>query len=215
MTRTRVLLMIMTAVLLSPTPAYAARGFWGWLEELSGPGPFRGGAVSLTVACTEGASNRLKSCVPTRRDVSGIRRTVMVRIGVFDSDDGPRFNDLPETDADNQGRVRLSYVTGLYLFRLHRSFDIGPGVGFVRLSGDGFDPFYKVVLTPMNASFTPFALKWEKSRYARILRLELDNSFIPQGFKGADFNNSRTKFDSGPEFITRAVVVLDVTALFW
>jgi hypothetical protein len=214
MTRTRLLLM-MTAVLLWPTQAHAARGFWGWLEELSGPGPFRGEAISLTLACVEGQTNRLKSCVPTRRDVSEIRRTVMLRIGVFDSDDGPRFNDLPETDADNQGKVRLFSVTGMYLFRLHRSFDIGPGAGFVRLSGDRFDPFYKLVLTPVNASFTPFALNWPKSRYARILRLELDNSFVPQGFKGSDFNNSRTKFDSGPEFITRAVAVVDVTALIW
>ena len=42
MTRTRLLLMLI-AVLLWPTQAHAARGFWGWLEELSGPGPFKGG----------------------------------------------------------------------------------------------------------------------------------------------------------------------------
>jgi hypothetical protein len=218
MTRTRLVLM-MTVVLLWPSPAHAAMGFWGWLEELSGPGPFRGEAISLTVACVEGKTNQLQRCLPIRKNdrISSIRRTLVVRIGVFDSDAGPRFNDLPETDEDNQGKVRLWAVTGLYLFRLHRSLDIGPGAGFVRLSGARFDPFYKLVLTPLNASFTPFALKekWKDSPYARLLRLELDNSFVPQGFKGTDFKNSTTKFDSGPEFITRAVVVLDVTAFIW
>ena len=215
MTRTRLLLM-MIALLAWPGQAHAARGFWGWLEELSGPGPFTGIFVtSVTVACAGGQATRLGSCVDTRRDVSTIRRTLVVRIGVFDSGDGPRFTDLPETDADNQGKVRLTAVTGLYLFRLHPSFDIGTGLGFVNLSGEGFDSFYKLVLTPVNASFAPFALKWPESRYARLLRLELDNSFVPQGFTGADFNNSRTKFDSGPEFLTRAAIVLDATALFW
>jgi hypothetical protein len=215
MTKTRLLLM-MIALLAWPTQAHAARGFWGWLEELSGPGPFTGIFVtSVTVACQGGQATRLGSCVETRRDVSAIRRTFVIRIGIFDSGDGPRFSDLPETDADNQGMVRLTSFTGLYLFRLHPSLDIGSGLGFVKLSGERFDSFYKFVLTPMNASFTPFALKWPNSRYARLLRLELDNSFVPRGFTGADFNNARTKFDSGPEFLTRAAIVLDATALFW
>ena len=171
--------------------------------------------TSVTVACEGGQATRLGSCADTRRDVSTIRRTFVIRIGIFDSGDGPRFNDLPETDADNQGMVRLTAVTGLYLFRLHPSLDIGSGLGFVKLSGERFDSFYKFVLTPVNASFTPFALKWPTSRYARLLRLELDNSFVPKGFTGADFGNSRTRFDSGPEFMTRASFVLDVSSVIW
>jgi hypothetical protein len=213
MTRAR-LLLIMTAFLLWPSHAHAALGFWGWLEELSGPGPFKGGGIIQPVACLDPETHRLKWCWRTGKedDVSRIPRTLMVSFGVFNSVGGPRFNDLPETDADNQGKVRLLSVTGLYMFRLHRSLDIGPGVGFLRLSGERFDPFYKLVLTPMNASFAPFVLI-SKSRYARILRLELDSLFVPQGFKGADFRNSRTTFDSGPELINRAGVVLDFGAL--
>lgn len=123
MTSRRRSLLMMTAVLLWPSDAHAARGFWGWLEELSGPGPFRGETISLTVACVLDETNGVQRC-PTKP--SKIRRTVVVRIGVFDSDDGPRFNDLPATDIENQGRVRLWSVTGLYLFRVHRSLDIGP-----------------------------------------------------------------------------------------
>lgn len=210
MTRTRLSLLVMTAILLWPSPAHAARSFWGWLEELSGPGPFKGGGYSQAVACLN-AEKRLDWCWRPKepKDGSEIPQTLMVSIGVFNSDDGPRFNDLPETDADNRGKVRLWSVTALYLFRLG-ALDIGPGAGFMRLSGAGFDPFYKLVLTPLNASFAPFAVT-SKSRRARFLRLELDQSFVPQGFTGTDFNNPRTRFDSGPEFITRAAIVVDLT----
>jgi hypothetical protein len=210
MTRARLLPLMMTAILLWPSPAHAARGFWGWLEELSGPGPFKGGGYVQPVACVDPKTHRLKWCWRTL-DEDKVPQTLMVSVGVFNSGDGPRFNDLSETDADNQGNVRLWSVSGLYVFRVG-AFEIGPGAGLVRLSGAGFDPFYKLVLTPINASFAPLALKW-KTRRARALRLELDSSFIAQGFTGADFNNSRTSFDSGPEFITRGTLVVDFGAL--
>jgi hypothetical protein len=139
----------------------------------------------------------------------------MLNVGVFNTDDEtPRFGDLDAAAANNQGRVRLWSVTGLYVYRM-RALDVGTGGGIWLLSGDGFDLIKRPVLTPVNATFSPFALKWPKSRYARILRFELENTFIPQGFDGADFGNLQTKFDSGPEFITRAGIVIDFGALLW
>ena len=96
-----------------------------------------------------------------------------------------------------------------------RALEVGTGGGISMLSGDGFDLIKRPVLTPVNATFAPFALKWPKSRYARILRLELENTFIPQGFDGEDFGNLETKFDSGPEFVTRAGIVIDFGPLLW
>jgi hypothetical protein len=212
------LALLMSAVLLWPTHAHAARGFWGWLEELSGPGPFKGGGVTLPVACLDPETRRLEWCPAIRKPVdeskiprewSKIPQTVMVSFGVFNSGDGPRFADLPPNDDDNRGAVRLMSLTGLYVFHVG-ALEVGPGAGFLRLSGAGFDPFYKLVLTPVNASLAPLMLASKiTSRYRRLLRLELDTSFVPQGFKGTDFGNSRTAFDSGPEFITRAAVVVD------
>jgi hypothetical protein len=214
MTTTR-LVLIMIAVLLCPTQAHAARGFWGWLEELSGPGPFKGGAYAQPVACVD-KNGRLTACWRTKIDdnTPRIPQTLVVSAGVFNSGDRPRFDDLPAADADNRGNVRLLAVSGLYVLRVHRSLDLGAGAGFVRLSGARFDPFYKLVLTPFNGSFAPLALA-SSHRYARILRFEYDKSFVPQGFKGADFDNLRTGFDSGPEFITRYGIVIDFGALFW
>jgi hypothetical protein len=36
---------------------------------------------------------------------------------------------------------------------------------------------------------------------------------VPQGFKGKDFNNFKTRFDSGPEFLTRFATVIDIGQL--
>ncbi len=204
------LIIFVVAVALWPAPAHAS--FWSWLEELSGPGPFGGYMFSFTVACVQG--DQVKACPVTDRDTP---QRIVVRLGRFTSKaDRPRFKDLPASDADNQGDVHVMPVSGLWLFRLHRSLEAGPGIGFMRVSGDGFDAFSKVSLTPLSATFTPFALCKDlaKSRWAYVLRVELDTSYFPQGFKGVDFNNNRTTFDSGPEFLTRAGVVFDVGALF-
>jgi hypothetical protein len=87
----------------------------------------------------------------------------------------------------------------------------------MRFSGERFSSFYKLVLIPMSVSVTPFALhRWQSEgarRAARILRFELETSFVPQGFSGRDFDNARTRFDSGPEFLTRAATVIDLGEL--
>jgi hypothetical protein len=204
------LIIFVVAVALWPAPAHAS--FWSWLEELSGPGPFRGYMFSFTVACVRDGTP--KACPVNHEDT---RQTIVVRFGRFHSkEDRPRFKDLPASDADNQGEVHVMPVSGLWMFRLHRSLEAGPGIGFMRVSGDGFDAFSKVSLTPLSATFTPFALSEDlaKSRWAYVLRVELDTSYFPQGFNGTDFNNRRTTFDSGPEFLTRAGLVLDVGALY-
>jgi hypothetical protein len=204
--------MILFVAILATWPSTAHASFWSWLEELSGPGPFGGYMFSFTVACVR--DDTLKACPVGNEDT---RQTIVVRLGRFTSKaDRPRFKDLPASDADNQGDVHVMPVSGLWLFRLHRSLEAGPGIGFMRVSGNGFDAFSKVSLTPLSATFTPFALNKDlaKSRWAYVVRLELDTSYFPQGFNGTDFNNNRTTFDSGPEFLTRAGFALAVGALF-
>jgi hypothetical protein len=221
MTRAR-LLLVFIAVLLWPTHAHAARGFWGWLEELSGPGPFKGGGVSLPVLCVDSKTNEVAWCgkkkladstdkdmADQKQDnVAGLPATVMLNLGVFNSDaDRPRFSDLDAAAANNQGRVRLWSVTGLYVVRMG-ALDIGAGGGVWLLSGDGFDLIKKLALTPISATFSPVALKRPRSRFAR-LRLEFETTYIPQGFNGTDFGNSETRFNSGLELVNRIGIVVD------
>jgi hypothetical protein len=225
----RLLVFVLAASLC---PAVAQANIWSWLEELSGPGPFHGGVVWIPVMCRDKPSQNFEVlesptwhwCV-TRVRVTTIKEeeskikhplpmVFAVKLGWLRSEDGPRFKDLPRTDPDNQGQVSVIPVSGLFLFRLHRSLDVGGGAGILRVSGKGFDPLYRVSLVPISASLTPLALncKWQEKRWAYILRAEIESSFLPQGFKGSDFNNTRTSFKSGPEFLTRVGFVLDLGA---
>ena len=210
--KTRVVLLA-ALMALWPAHAQAARGFWAWLEELSGPGPFHGKPiVSLTVACFD-ADYSLESC---SRDFKRERPTLVVRFGSLHTEDSPRFVDLPPNDPDNRGEVRVIPVSFGVMYHPHPALALGPSVGFMRFSGEGFSPFYKVALTPMSMAVTPLAFGgWKDERLARILRFELETSFVPQGFKGSDFDNLRTRFDSGPEFLTRFATVIDLGELVW
>jgi hypothetical protein len=183
-------------------PATVHASFWSWLEELSGPGPFRGYMVSFPVPCPD-AQGVWRTC----HVGPGKTQTVVVRFGRLNSEGHLRFKDLPDT-PENRREVHVIPVSVLWMFHPHRSVEVGPGAGFLRVSGEGFDGFARLSLTPVSASFSPFALKWD-SKWAYLLRLEYDSSFFPRGFKGTDFQNTATRFDSGAEVLTRAGVVLD------
>jgi len=196
-------------LILSPTAAQAA-SWWEWLEELSGPGPFTGVVGSVPVVCQRGAT--WTHCWDKTK--GDINTSVVVRFGWFDSGDHPRFKDLPATDAENTGKVRVVPISGLFLFRPHRAVDIGPGAGVMVFYGPGFDTFPRFVLTPVSASLRPLLI-WTDAKWARVLRLELDTSYVTKGFTGRDFGNTRTAFRSGREFLTRTGIVIDLGDLFF
>jgi hypothetical protein len=211
----RAIRLIVFVAITACWPSTAHASWLSWLEELSGPGPFHGTMFTFTVACIR--SDELKACPVGDKNT---RQTIVVRFGRFtsvhDEDskrfDPRRFKDLPKEDPNNLEPVHAVPVSALWLFRMHRSLDVGGGIGFMRVSGNGFDAFSKISLTPLSASLTPLAI-WSHSPWARVVRLELDSSFFPQGFKGSDFNNLQTTFDSGPEVLTRGGLVFDLGAV--
>jgi hypothetical protein len=195
-----------------PSTAHA-ESWLSWLEELSGPGPFTGYMVSFTVPCKQ-QDNGLRRWKDCNFGTKEKPQTLVIKFGRYGSDGRPRFKDLEDTPFDDRREVKTAPVSVLWMFHVHRSFQLGPGVGFMRVSGDGFDGFSKLSLTPLSASFTPLALGWNR-RWAYVLRLEFDSSYFAQGFDRADFQNTHTKFDSGPEFLTRTGIVFDATALIF
>ena len=45
--------------------------------------------------------------------------------------------------------------------------------------------------------------------------LELETSFVTEGFAAAQFGNSRSKFSVGREWLTRAALVFDLGSIVW
>ncbi|MFL6279832.1 MAG: hypothetical protein ACJ731_06960 [Vicinamibacterales bacterium] len=201
---------LVVALALWPTGAYAAAGWWAWLEELSGPGPFHGLALGAPVLCS--GENGLVPCTPA----SGVKRLVFVTVSTVTSGHNLRFKDLPDT-PDNRREVHVLQVSGSYMFRLHPAVDVGVGAGTMRFSGEGFEPLWRVTLIPANAAVRPFTLigKWRTNPWAQVVRGEFETSFVMPGFTAAQFGTPASTFSVGPEFLTRAAVVIDFGPLVW
>lgn len=196
------LLVVIALIAFCPAPAYALEGWWDWLDALSGPGPYHGFGIGQTLFCKAGSNNNFTRLCWRETDQ---RQIVEARISWFIWDFGDqRFQD----DQGDTRSVNAFAFDGFYLFRINEDLDInvGPGVGLLRYSGDGFDPLYRFTFTPLSFSIAPFASR-SQSRVARGFRLRLDAMVVPQGFTGEQFGNTVTSFRSGGEFLTRMAVV--------
>ena len=100
----RVVILMMIAALW-PATAHAARGWWEWLEELSGPGHFDGPAFSYEVMCWKGKEaapcGRWKRKDPSIERNVRLDRYVEVTAGALTSHDRPRFK-----DSSRRARIR-------------------------------------------------------------------------------------------------------------
>jgi hypothetical protein len=201
-------LVLMTVAALWPATAHAARGWWGWLEELSGPGHFDGPVFSLELKCWKGTEptpcNRFKRPDATTERNRRLDKYLEVTVGALTSRDRPRFKDLEGTAADspaNHEAVRAYPLTAAVMFRPHRSVDIGPGAGVLLFSGTGVEEHARFVLVPVNLSWKPFLSKdsWHPNAVGRGLSLDVQTEVILKGFTGRDFGDTTTSFRSGRE----------------
>jgi hypothetical protein len=197
------LLLLIALVAFYPARAYALEGWWDWLDALSGPGPYHGLGFGQTLLCKAGSDNNFRSLC--WREDAELRQVVEARVSWFIWDFGAqRFQD----DPGDTRSVNAFALDGFYLFRINDDLDIdiGPGVGLLRYSGEGFDPLYRFTVTPLSFSIAPFASR-SPSRFARAFRLRLDAMVVPEGFTGEQFGNTVTSFRTGGEFLTRMAVV--------
>jgi hypothetical protein len=196
------LLLLIALIAFCPTRAYALEGWWDWLDALSGPGPYWGFGVGQTLLCQPASSTDFERLC--WREDRELRQVVEARASwLWWTFGEQRFQD----DPGDVRSVRAFSLDGFYLVRINDDFDIdvGPGVGLLRFSGDGFDPIYRFTVTPLSFSIAPFAKAAQPA--ARNFRLRLDSMYVPKGFTGQDFGNFVTTFETNGEFLTRMSVV--------
>jgi hypothetical protein len=197
------LLLMIALIAFCPARAYALEGWWDWLDALSGPGPYHGLGFGQTLLCKAESDNNFRTLC--WREDAELRQVVEARVSWFIWDFGDqRFQD----DPGDIRSVNAFAFDGFYLFRINDDLDIdiGPGMGFLRYSGEGFDPLYRFTFTPLSFSIAPFASR-SQSQVARGFRLRLDAMVVPAGFTGGQFGNTVTSFRSGGEFLTRMAIV--------
>ena len=196
-------------ICLALWPGVAHAAWWGFLQELSGPGPFWGLGDSVRVLCVRDTSpgSEITTCL-RGTDPDTIRQVVNVQYGVQWSG-GERFGDVAG-DADRVFAFRLEPT---YHFRVHPALDIGPGVGLLRLSGSGFAPLYRLSVTPISLAFTPGRLDGGTSTRSGLVRIRFDELYLPVGFSGADFGNAVTTYATSHEWLSSVTVDIDLWGL--
>jgi hypothetical protein len=197
---------LMACVILWPGVAHAS--FWGYLQELSGPGPFWGPDVTVRLACVtdSGIVTCLQDDMPERTHHI-LNMDVALQ---WSAGDEERFDDV----TGDKGRVWVFRLAPTYQYRVHPALDAGAGVGFARFSGVGFDPINRFTITPVSVTFTPGALDGSTGWAARLFRIRFDELYLPKGFTGADFGNSATSFHTDREWLSSVTLIFDLFEAF-
>ena len=211
-------LMLIVLMMAWPTAAHAARSWWGWLEELSGPGPFTGPMYSHNVRCWNGRGEEVP-CQSLKAEIKmnseeKIKKTLQVSFGYLTSGSRARFKDLVDSGQDtpdNHRTVHAVPINATMMFRVHRSLEVGPGIGVLFLGGSDVNASPAFVLLPVSASWKFLRLKssWQNTNLARIVSLELQSNFITRGYDGKNFGSTVTTFKSGPELTWSAGIAID------
>jgi hypothetical protein len=191
-------LTVLTLVMFWAAPAHAARSWWGWLEELSGPGPFMGTMYSSPVVCWGKGMDHVpcdnftkpKPPKEVKERNATVKKSLQLTFGVLSSGHNPRLDKLVGVagqEEENRRRVFAVPVNAAFMLRPHRSLDFGPGLGFIYFKGDG---------TPATTRFVGVAnASWKfllygatpSAAWRRVLSLEYQGTYVTKGFTGSDF----------------------------
>jgi hypothetical protein len=178
----------------------SARAGVGWLEKLSGPGPFFGIVYPLTITCDRimqqeverGAESsvyieqidrrRFFTCpLPTERGVT-LNRLVGVELWRLWTDQ----NELPY-DGNVDTGVRVTAGLGTLELAISRSFKIGGAAGVAWFSGDAFDTFARVVVQPARLTVAPLALFFPGNKKLEFLKVHANGNIFVGGVSARDF----------------------------
>jgi len=226
--RLGVALLVLGLTLLVPRDALA---LWGWIEQLSGPGPFYNSSEflvgqllcvvrdsesgeSTVVSLLNGDSQSRIACltdggVPRKR----VRAWVTAEFSFGRSDHNELFG-----TAEDQKSLQVGYlgVKPLMFVRALKAFDVGAGVGFNHFSGH--DPagqpydFWKTSI-PVRLYVTP-ARFLDKAYWLRAFFYGAQVDFYPGGFDAADFHAPGDWKSDSPDVVRSHFLGLDILKLF-
>ncbi|HXE80034.1 MAG TPA: hypothetical protein VNK41_04735 [Vicinamibacterales bacterium] len=221
------------ALLLVATGAPPASAGWGWLERLSGPGPFNGFQYAFPIACygwrpaaapEDGDSGQAAQAGDSTfrfepvdwdcRDADP--RQMRVVFGVdfarLSTDDNPF---VYRATAGGKPGVNALLVVPYASVPIGIAFEAGAGAGFVRFTDRGGDIDFsttKLLLQPVRLTFKPLALFSDSTRW-EAFQLALNGTLIPQEIEDVDFGAVPTGFRESSEFLWQVAFRVDVVKL--
>ena len=229
--------------LLTPAQSEAIIGR-GWLERLSGPGPFTGETYGQRFLCVSRPAKTDDVEVARKSFDSSFGRYLTLsdpegrfHAGLVGCNFLPRdkplleialqlsrlkstenlldYSSLPE-QADREVRVRLFMVTADV--RVNRALDVGTAFGIARFSPDTdvafFDGFSRGVWQPLRLSMRPLAAVIPERKW-EAFTIRLELNHVPAGFTDRDFGARAGTFNEPGELLWNWWVGVDVGTFFW
>ena len=210
-------------VILAPARADAS---WGWLEKLSGPGPFMGLAYTVPIGCLyredpqsqphfRPALLRPDCVVPekAKKDPAPVKLLFGVDIQYLTA--GAGDNPLQYASGGAVPGVHLWQVIPAVAVPVHPALSVGVGFGFAHFSttGDVESSFSTGVFHPLRLTFTPAAAVAPGSRWT-ALQFKLNATMFTRTIRSEDFGAIRGTFKARPEVLWQPVIFIDVLRLF-
>ena len=229
----------LVASLIAPAPAHALWGD-GWLERLSGPGPFWGNVFDLRLLCIAGPDakdqtstsdpplgKKLTYAISDRVWLTGAgchmlgRDDKRVEIGVDfgflkSSANVLDYSNHPGS-SDDERDVKLRTFAVTADLRVNRILDVGAAIGrasFRPAEGALFPKFTRTLLQPLRITVRPLAFV-ANSRRSEALTLRFDATKFHGTFTAEDFGAVPGTFTEPGEITWAWSFRVDPFALFW
>ena len=238
----RVLIAAVVGVLVSPATGYAQIGK-GWLERLSGPGPFSGPTIEFRFLCF-GSGKDLRASVDSSFEKDSIGKKLAfpknsntygwfsaagchfiksdeprLEVGIHysalnSSDNLLDYSETGFTTSDTEVNLNLFLVTAD--IRVNRVLDVGASIGRGSFSSDEgvFADFSKTVYQPMRLTTRPL-MAFLDHRNAGVLLVQFDATKFKGGFTAEEFGAKAGSFREPGEIIWAWAIKFDLTPFLW
>jgi hypothetical protein len=210
--RRAVIAVCLTFVALMAYPRAASAdegGFWAWLEELSGPGPFKGYKTFLATACKSGDNFKLSPVTTEKGDRSTVKPLPCV------------YFDMAYLVAEAQRgfpRTRVHMHDAGFAVRLIDGLDVGAGIGniaFFPETSPATESHSQIAFVPIRLVARPILLlnSGKHQTWMGALSVYWKDSYVPGPFKGPEFGVTDAVFhrDDG-DLLGSFGVSIDLTA---
>jgi hypothetical protein len=218
--RTLIRTALLSVVLVAGFPSDAL-AVLGWLEKLSGPGPFTGVQVNIPFACygkeDEGERKEIHADYDCDSAVDRHPLVIAIEIGRLTSaENGLTYANLDPRDRPDVNAVMLipNVSIPLKLGTRGRLVDVGAGVGVLFFSDDRqfFKSFWKPALQPLRFSIKPLAWISEQRRW-EFLEIEFNGTIIGGDLTSSDFG-AIAGLDESSEFVWNRAILIDLYKWF-
>lgn len=205
--RTMVVWCVVAAAMLGCAPSAHAGldDWWDYLDQLSGPGPFRGGpAIGATIGCFEDGRFVWRRAIRERR----FRPCVY-----FD------WRELSAPPRSPFAEVSANLVDSGVTFHITPYFDYGVGVGLAHFATTVRETEFTVnnfTVTPARLEVRPLRIfrQWRANTRAGFLQVVVRDTVRFGRLTSADFGAPSDPWSTGTEHLTGVTLVIDVlTAL--